>query len=239
MIPSKYKTLAQAAKAASLLGIKTSTEYRLKFLKDPLLPYSPEKCYGEKWRGWPAFLGTTRKRQLNISDSHYATYSQARRAAIKLGIKSKKGYLLSYTKDCQLPSNPQEIYGAYWRDWETFLRRTKRTDRSKEIYKNILDASVAAQALGPKTAREYVAVYRNNQKLPSNPSKYYASWINWDEFLGTGLYKTLRQASAAAQELRISSARDYITRYRLDTKLPSTPYQYYDNWVSWNNFLGK
>lgn len=50
---------------------------------------------------------------------------------------------------------------------------SKISDRSNEIYKTLAQASRAAKALCPKTARDYINVHRKNTSLPSNPSIYY------------------------------------------------------------------
>ncbi|RYY74588.1 MAG: hypothetical protein EOO52_13570 [Gammaproteobacteria bacterium] len=241
---SKCKTIEQASKRAISLGIKTSTEYRLRCFEDPLLPYSPETAYKSEWRGWPHFLKTKRKRQLDVPDCFYASYSQARQAARRLDITSEESYSLNHKKDSKLPANPQDIYGAYWRDWDRFLTLAKSSDRSREIYTSLAKAKAAAQALGAQTVRDYTKLYRQDLRLPSNPSKYYSNWKSWYDFLGTKpleelYYKKLSQASAAAIALNISTARDYIKRYSLDGKLPSNPSQYYENWESWDSFLRK
>lgn len=240
---TKYKTLSQASRAARALGIKTSAEYRLSFTNDTRLPYAPEKVFFWEWCGWPAFLGTKRKRRLNIPEAYYATYAQSRRAAAGLGIRTKSEYLQRYSEDNKLPADPKKIYGSYWKDWDTYLLQVKCPKRLNGIYKTLTQASQAARALGPESAREYIKIYQTDPGLPSNPSNYYKDWKSWHHFLGTvhpeeKFYKTLRQASAAAKAMNICSARDYIKCYRLDSKLPSTPYQFYEKWVSWDSFLG-
>lgn len=237
-----YKTLTQAAHAARKLGIQTSTQYRQQCIEDPLLPYSPEKVYVSSWRGWPAFLGTKRERTSKVSTRFYPMYSQAKLAVRLLRIKSKSEYLKLYHHDPKLPADPQKIYSVYWKSWDSYLSNLKQPNRKLEIYKSLAQASRAAQALGPKTAREYIKIHHKDSGLPFNPATYYKNWVSWHHFLGTTptedrFYKTLRQASAATKALKIISARDYVRRYKLDSKLPSTPYQYYKNWVSWSNFL--
>lgn len=238
-----YATLAQASKAAVSLGITSSREYRKTFKADPRLPYTPDKSYPKEWSGWPAFLKTNRKKQLDIPDCFYATYSQARSAITALGIKSKQEYKLKHRLDDKLPPTPEAMYGGYWRDWGTFINGPIFY-RSDDLYKTLSEASVAAKKLGAKTARDYISVYCKDPRLPSNPSTFYKEWKGWNLFLGTKpvnvhFYKSLKSASTAAKELKILSARDYVQRYKSDPRLPSNPSQVYDNWSSWDQFLGK
>lgn len=53
-------------------------------------------------------------------------------------------------------------------------------------------------------------------------------------------YLTYQKASAAAQNLGISTCAEYQRRYAEDPKLPSTPDQYFHNdWDDWPTFLGR
>lgn len=239
---STYNSYAEASLAARALNIKSSTEYRKVHKLDSRLPYSPEKVYVDGWTGWPAFLGTKRQRGIAIPSQYHATYSQARRAVRLLGIDSKSEYQSRFRRDKKLPADPESIYGGYWKGWERFLSKTQGVDRTIQIYKTLAKASKAAKALSPKSAREYIKLYQKDKGLPSNPATYYDNWIDWHHFLGTvrqedKYYKKLSIASAAARALNIKSARDYIKRYRLDNKFPSTPYQFYEDWISWDSFL--
>lgn len=115
-------------------------------------------------------------------------------------------------------------------------------NRTNEIYTTLNAASEAAKKLGATSARTYIKLYSLDKGLPSNPSTFYKSWKSWHSFLGTKkrkekYYKTLKRASKAARALKITSARHYIRNYKLDEKLHSTPYQFYEDWVGWDNFL--
>ncbi|MCC7431893.1 hypothetical protein IT412_00030 [Candidatus Peregrinibacteria bacterium] len=116
-----YGTYGEASDAARRLGISSQPEYYKKRHLDPKLPGHPPEKYKDEFTSWPAFLGTH-----NISPKYrrsemYSNYDDASKAARDLGINSSKDYRDKYKKDGKLPSNPKEIYGDQFVDWDTFL----------------------------------------------------------------------------------------------------------------------
>ncbi len=116
-----YQSYEEARDAARALGITSKPEYDEKYHLDPRLPGSPEYKYRGVFKSWPDFLGTK-----NISPKHrrgefYSSYEEASAAAQALGINSSKEYRKLYKQDPKLASNPKEIYGEKFQDWDSFL----------------------------------------------------------------------------------------------------------------------
>ena len=225
-----YKTLVEASEATIALGITSSAQYKIRYREDDKLPSSPDRTYRGEWENWPVFLGGTVK-------EYYKTLAEASAATIALGITSRPQYSKRYREDDKLPSTPTDIYKDEWENWPVFFG-----DTVKEYYKTLVEASDATIALGITSAPQYSKRYREDDKLPSSPDRTYrGEWENWPVFFGTvkEYYKTLAEASAATIALGITSGTQYITRYREDGKLPSTPsYTYKDEWENWPAFLG-
>lgn len=225
------------------MGLTNSREYIEKYKIDPLLPYSPQLIYYKEWIDWAAFLnGKPRKTKKIVPAGIYPSYSQAKLAVRFLGFKTKAEYQAGYKKDKRLPQKPEDIYSQVWKSWDDFLRPVPRISRRESIYPTLKKAKRAAKKLGALSARDYIKLHKQDTGLPSNPSTYYPDWIDWHDYLGTTkqkdrYYKTLKRASSAARALKVTSAREYIKAYKRDSKLHSNPSQFYQDWVSWDNFL--
>jgi len=231
--PEKYATLAEAGAAAQRLGFTSYTEYDRYYKADPRLPRNPGKAYPEEWVDWSDFLGTERIER-------YATLSEARKAAQRLGFRKMAEYFKGYQQDPKLPSSPSEFYSETWVDTYDFLG----TERPAERYTTYTEASEAAQRLGLSTFYEYKKNYQRDPKLPCNPNREYKiDWVSWPEFLGIERperYATYAEASKAAQRLDLTSIEEYQKGYRQDPKLPGAPpFHYPEDWTSWYEFLGK
>ncbi|MCC4225143.1 hypothetical protein LL295_16685, partial [Vibrio campbellii] len=54
----------------------------------------------------------------------------------------------------------------------------------KKFYKTINQASKAAIGLGIQSQHEYSQRYKEDERLPSRPSRVYANdWVDWFSFL--------------------------------------------------------
>lgn len=225
-----YSTLYEASQATQALGIKTKTDYKKRFYRDPCLPSNPDQVYFDKWTNWPQFFGKT-LRQL------YPTYMKARSAAKALGCNSSKEYLLHYQKNPHLPRNPNQKYKSQWRGWQDFLGFQK-----VEKYSTYREASLAAKQFSWRTQKEYLQNYAKDPRLPREPSKKYTTdWNGWPAFLGCSTkqyYNSFEAAKNSAIALGIASYTDYLNRYKIDPKLPSAPdVRYPKQWQGWTNFL--
>lgn len=110
------------------------------------------------------------------------------------------------------------------------------TANFKEVKKIILRLQI-------KTTSEYMKRYKEDTRLPSNPSRTYSSnWISWYDFLGKGVppqkYETFKMAKDAVLSLGIKSMSEYKRRYKEDARLTIHPnILYVSDWTNWYDFL--
>ncbi|MBL4898655.1 MAG: integrase [Colwellia sp.] len=224
-----YETYDEASRAALALGVKSGGQYKKVYKQDSNLPANPNLFYAD-WIDWYNFLKIERP-------DFYETLSEASLSAQALGIKSRSQYKKGYKKDSRLPSDPERVYADDWVVWYEFLS-IARTDS----YTTLNEAAQSAQALGIKTSLQYHKEYKRDSRLPAHPCQVYVGdWVDWYLFLSTDrpeYYKTLAEASQAAQALGIQSSHQYKKYHKQDSHLPSTPYRVYvDDWVDWYDFL--
>ncbi|WP_425666229.1 gamma-mobile-trio integrase GmtZ [Vibrio tubiashii] len=226
-----HPTYAEASDAAIGLGIQSQSEYNQRYKEDERLPSTPNQFYAADWVDWFSFLDKEKR-------PWYPTYAEASEAAIGLGIQSQLEYKQRYKEDERLPSHPSRVYAADWVNWFSFLDKEKRS-----LYPTYEEASDAAIGLGIQSQLEYQQRYKEDERLPSSPSRIYTTWVNWFSFLDKekrSLYPTYAEASEAAIGLGIQSQSEYKQRYKEDERLPSTPNQFYAaDWVDWFSFLDK
>ena len=230
-----YQTIEEAINAVAKLKIKTEKEYRIRYKEDKRLPNSPAKFYENK--GWVSnyhFFGKPIPKA-------YSAYSDAKQAAKKLSLKSRKDYELKYALDEMLPSNPMDKYkDTGWVDYYEFLDIPR-----PDFYQSYKEAKSAASRIGIKSRKEYVDQkrYQDDPKLPSQPHSFYKGkgWTNWNDFIEV-VYNTYEEAEKAVRRLGIKTRVEYMAkkRYKEDVLLPSNPEKRYKEkgWISWYIFLG-
>ena len=170
--------------------------------------------------------------------------------------KTGREYYETYKQKPRLPSNPSQYYGK--EDWERIgkWRGFLGQDIPEEKYSTIQEAAKAAQALYPvpKTREKYQQTYKQNSRLPSNPSQYYGkeAWERigkWRGFLGQDIpeekYPTIEEAAKAAQALYPvpKTREEYQQTYKQKSRLPCNPSECYgkEAWERirrWKGFLG-
>jgi len=111
------------------------------------------------------------------------------------------------------------------------------------FYTTWQEASEATIKLGIKSSVEYKNRYKEDNRLPASPYQLYLQqgWVGWGVFLGTRVkkYPTIKEASQATIKLNISTYDDYQLHYKLDSRLPACPNDFYKKeWKSWPEFLG-
>ncbi|MCG8905607.1 VPA1269 family protein [Pseudomonas sp. DP-17] len=222
-----YETLAEASAAAIALGISGQKEYQRRYREDSRLPANPGRVYADSWKGLHDFLGVTTER--------YATLAEASAAVKKLGITTRAEYVARHNEDTMLPANPATEYKDDWNGYVEFIGADRRA-----IYKTISEAAAAAKALGIRGVKDYLSRYKEDPRLPSQPSvQYRTDWKGWGSFLETEkFYPTLAEARNAARKLGVKTSVEYLHEYRRDPRLPQKPYRYYSSeWVDFDDFL--
>ncbi len=181
----------------------------------------------------------------HCDEEFYQTWQEASKAAILLGIKNAEVYKQRYRENPKLPSEPQYQYRDF-PSWGDFLATGRPKLRlASHRYKTWQEASNATITIGITSRREYSNRYKEDPRLPSEPASVYPDFPNWGKFLGTGkvkereVYPTWQEASKVAKELGIKGGRrEYFSRYREDSKLPSNPPAVYPDFPDWGTFLG-
>lgn len=279
-IGSFYPTLEEARTAVKALNINSTIELDHRNKEDPRLPSNPSGYYPDyTQKGGPNYFFS--------KPSLYTTLDEARASVEKLGISSRTEYRTRYKEDPRLPSNPSEYYPDYAQNGgqKSFLAKGKSKveptlsapreiikPQSVEVttrYTTLALFYDAVHRLNITSIRQYFREYRNDGKLPSDPPKYYSGYHayggsrfffntkypTWqDAVLAAGSdqasdlkllvtpYGTVKEASAAAQALGITSVKDYFVSYTDDPRLPGNPRAFYsDNYrlLGCSAFFGK
>lgn len=174
--PHLYPSYEEARFAARKLGVTSAKDYKDRHLEDPLLPASPYTKYRYSgWIDWHDYLG-------HGTVEIYNKFEDAKAAVQKLGIKSMPDYRARRGDDPKLPFSPEIFFKRKgWNGWHDFLGKRKCTP-----YSEYSEAREAARKFGCKHQHEYNKRYKENPRLTSNPSAYYADsgWIDWYDFLG-------------------------------------------------------
>ena len=120
-------------------------------------------------------------RQIEVG---FYPFVEAMEAVRRMGVKSERAYGARYKEDPRLPSVPRQTYASEWKGWSHFL-----TGAMPIVFYPFVEAMEAVKRMGVKTWNAYRIRYKEDPRLPSNPSVAYASsWISWTHFLGTGFH---------------------------------------------------
>lgn len=108
-------------------------------------------------------------------------------------------------------------------------------------YETYEEAQEAAQNIGIKGFHDYRDRRDLDSRLPKTPHTFYKDkWNGWHDFLGKEKkknYETYEEAKMAVRRLKIRSQREYNQRYKEDPLLSASPYQIYDDFVDWGDYL--
>ncbi len=170
----------------------------------------------------------------------YATWQEASKAAIALGITLESEYKTQHWRDPKLPGDPRSAYKDF-PGWPIFLGR-----QPKNPYSTWREASEAARKLKVKTAKEYTLRYKDDPRLYAAPDSRYPDFPGWYVFLGkrvpgsgSTFYPTWEEASKAALRLGIQSSSEYVRRRKEDPRFYVSPRAAYPKFPGWHVFLGK
>jgi len=216
----KYPTCAEASAAARKIGFKTWAEYRAGYRQDPKLPSTPNQRYDD-FKGIAEFLGITKI-------TKYSKCAEASAAACKLGLKSILEYQAGYKQDPRLPGSPDQYYDDF-DGFPDFLGTRKAAK-----YTTSSEASAAARKLGFKTKVEFVAGYKQDPQLTSEPHIFYENVTGWTDFILPKKYNNLRDVKFALKVLNIKNSKEYRNLYKNFPPLPAHPERVFKaEWVDW------
>jgi superfamily II DNA or RNA helicase len=222
-----YETWQEAAKAASLLGIRSKAEYATSYRKDPRLPSSPPYTYGEDFPTWEVFLGRRRAER-------YKTWREASKAALALGITSPKEYKARYKEDPRLPADPPSMPGCL--GWNAFF------GRERKLYPTWQKVLQICKQHKVRSVAEYHKLCDKDPRLPRFPYDAYEGFPGFAAAFGRrridNPYPTWQQASKAAKRLGIKSSVQYPKLFKRDKRLYASPSMAYSDFPGWAIFLG-
>jgi hypothetical protein len=116
---------------------------------------------------------------------------------------------------------------------------------SKKIfYSTLTECRAALKQLKIKSVRDYQIRYKEDSRLPSAPHQFYeAEWQGWPLFLDDRkckTYNTYADAREAVIRLKITTKKEYQSRYKEDPCLQRNPKHFYPaEWHGWSHFLDR
>ncbi|MBA1319916.1 hypothetical protein G7032_29595, partial [Pseudomonas monteilii] len=135
-----------------------------------------------------------------MPEESYCSYDEARQIIAALNICTAGQYRSRYKEHAGLPSNPPIFFaGKGWDCWYVFLSKAK-----PDLYESLSQAQIAARFLGISTQLEYVARYKEDSRLPSDPVRFYDECKSWRHFFQEDYekaYPTYEEAKSAARRL--------------------------------------
>jgi hypothetical protein len=115
----------------------------------------------------------------------------------------------------------------------------ERLSHKLEFYATWQEASKAVVVLGEiRNREEYYRRYKEDPRLPSDPSYCYDDFPGWKEFLGR-YYHTCLEAMRAVRKIGIRSRKEYWNRCKEDSRLVFNPQNHYQDFPGWKIFLGR
>ena len=228
--PNFYPMWQEAAQAALQLGITSKDEYGKQYHKDPRLPSSPRYTYRANFPGWEIFLGKRRAER-------YATWEEASKATLALGIKTPEEYKKRYAEDPRLPADPPSYKGCP--GWTVFLG-----GELKNFYPTWQEAAKVCKRQKIKSIAQYRDLCDTDKRLPRSPWDVYENFPGFVKMLKLGKrqvedpYSTWQEAGAAAKKLGIKSSVQYPKKYKKDPRLYAAPLDRYPECPGWAAFLG-
>lgn len=183
--PKKYGIKA-ASRAAINLGIRTASEYNRRYNEDPRLPSNVWRTYSDGFPGWASFLGNNKLRpRVRLPIGRQVDYDTAIKVNKRLGLITKVKYMAARrNKNLRLPANPAKVYATEWKSWGDFLSTGRNRRLKSQLYNTLAEASAAAKKLHAHNSTSYREIWRDDPRLPRNPSEVYSKeWRGWNKFL--------------------------------------------------------
>ena len=235
----KYRSYRKAKKYAISLNLNKQSEWfdHCKSGEKPAdIPAGVRRTYKNEFKSWGDFLGTGR---MADKFKKFENFEKARKIARELNCFSWDEY--RKVRPSNIPSSPHTYYKE-WVDWPDWLGKERGKQRRYSNFLSYKDAKLKVSSLGIQSAKEF-----NKKKIsdiPSRPNNFYEEWETWGDFLGNGRvaarlkkFEDFSKGKKIARSLKVKSIRDYHTS-RPDN-IPAHPKQYYKEWVSWDDWLGR
>lgn len=182
-----------------------------------------------------------------ITSQGWVSYEEASAWAQAQKIKTRNEWSARAKLDGfpdRIPATPRRTYKAQWQGWGAFLG-TGNVSTHNKPFRSYADASAWAHQEKIRSRSDWKARTKPAD-IPADPETFYKSeWQGLGAFLGTGTvapqnrrYRSCADASAWAQQEKITSSIDWKTRTK-PADIPANPgHVYKAEWQGWRAFLG-
>ena len=253
----KFRTFKDARKFARSLKLSSSVKWK-EFCKSPDfpsdIPKRPESTFeNEGWQGYSDWLGNTHGKYLTKGKGRLS-FEDARKHVRELKIPGLNGwiaYCKSGKRPAKIPASPHTAYKDEWKgygDW-TGTGKVRHTK-----FLPFEEARKYARSLNLDSVTSWNN-FTKSKKRPSNiPAQpemtYKKDWQGWGNWLGNKIRKGRRgsvsflsyeKARQYVRTLNIKGQKEWIEYVKTGKKpanIPSAPYQYYDEWKGYADWLG-
>lgn len=212
------------------------------------LPKAPDVVFSD-WTTWGDYLCTGNIQSSKKKD-FYLSYDESKKFL-------KENYNLKSSTDfrkCKMPTFiPKKPFNIYleWIGWEDFLDFKSNIRKRNIDYMDFESARMwIKDNYGKITAKEYRAKCKNDTLvdfLPKKPENYYDNF-KWSEFLfsngkrrSKNFYMGFQQSREIIRKMNLKTNMEWRRwcKNKPDDliRIPSSPEQVYDEWVSWQDWL--
>lgn len=253
--PSKrvYRPFKEARSFVRNLKLKNLKEWQAINYKDlPAdIPKHADSVYKDDgWEGYADWLGT---KTINNRNRKFKSFLEAREYIRKLRFKNTKEYRRwsrSDKRPIDIPANPYDIYKDFISMSDYLGTGNKHVMGKWRPYK---EARAYMRKQGFKKFEDVKIAYRKGKlphDIPLGARKIYKEkFKSMGDWLGTGRvadkykeFRSFNEAKKYARNLNLTSAKEwgiYAKSGKKPSDIPSGPQNYYKEWVSWYDFLGK
>ncbi len=252
-----WRSFKDARKFARSLKLSSSVKWK-EFCKSPDfpsdIPKRPESTFeNEGWQGYSDWLGNTHGKYLRKGKG-MLSFEEARKHVRELKILGLNGwiaYCKSGKRPAKIPASPHTAYKDEWKgygDWTGTgkVRHTKFLpfEEAREYARSLNLDSVTSW-------NNFTKSKKRPSNIPAQPEMTYKKdWQGWGNWLGNKIRKGRRgsvsflsyeKARQYVRKLNIKGQKEWIKYVKSGEKpanIPSAPYQYYDEWKGYADWLG-
>jgi very-short-patch-repair endonuclease len=232
------------------MKFNSRSEFR-KYLTDNNIvdiPINPNYIYKNEWISLYDWIGKEKVSNKNISK---ISYDDAKNKVNNLifgkKIDSKGKWIQFYEENLKLlfdiPKHPNIAYKSIgWISWTDWLGTRSSSDKIEYSLDEVINLIVENNI---QTRREYYSLC-SELGLPTNPIKKF-NLKKWSDILckkskrKNDKFLCYEKAKCIIVEMSLKSQREW---YRLcktgkiPSNIPKTPNKFYEEWISWNDWLG-
>ena len=201
-------------------------------------------------RNWGEVFRTGKVHNIELTKD-YLSYDDAKKYVEKFKFKSGMDWFRRYDEvNCNLlPKKPNRYYKKRgWIGWGDFLN-TGNIRNCDKIFINYEDCKKFAKDNNIKSQKEWFSFKDKPNNVPSSPSLTYKNeWISWMDFFDRSdknikfeylPYEKAKEFLNKFEVKKYSEYKNFIKGKTKEYRLHSKPYEYYKEWIGWNDYLSK